>query len=239
MGATPSIGIGIITRNRKQALAQVIQRIHDTTTLPYDLVVGADRCEDGTLEYLEQIGVTYVIPPEPGAPANRNVALHALKEHDVIFMFEDDFAPTRAGWMERHIQALQRSPLHCLYALTEAHGAIHERVVYPGGLIEVRQNLTSQMTALTRDVLETVGYYAIEFGARYGFDDGEWGNRVANAGLTRRWASLPDTLDWFEYLPAPSSDGKPEALRSTEAERNSAVWEDLRARGHTYTPYPF
>ena len=105
------VGIGIITYNRKDVLAETLARVRAHTTHPYDLVVADDGSWDGTAELVRSLGIRLVTGRNMGIAWNKNRALFLLTmvlQCDVVILLEDDSSPVKDGWERAWIEASLR-----------------------------------------------------------------------------------------------------------------------------------
>jgi glycosyltransferase involved in cell wall biosynthesis len=104
------IGIGIITCNRKDVLAETLARVRAHTTTPCALAVADDGSQDGTVEMVRSQNVTLVTGQNMGIAWNKNRALFllgAIVQCDVVILLEDDAFPTVDGWEQDWVRAAQ------------------------------------------------------------------------------------------------------------------------------------
>jgi glycosyltransferase involved in cell wall biosynthesis len=105
------IGIGIISYNRKDVLAETLARVRAHTKLQSLLVVADDGSDDGTADFVRSQGITVITGRNRGVAWNKNRALFLLAEiaHcDAIVLLEDDSHPTIDGWEQDWVLASQR-----------------------------------------------------------------------------------------------------------------------------------
>ncbi len=109
---TFTIGIGIVTYNRKAILNDTIDRVRAFTRKPdVALVVADDGSSDGTLAMLRDKQIPVVTGINMGIAWNKNRALFLLSHMlacEVVILLEDDTQPTKAGWEEALIEAGHR-----------------------------------------------------------------------------------------------------------------------------------
>lgn len=233
------LAIVVITRNRRNELAQVLDGIEKNTTTDYSLAVSIDRSEDDTEAYLQKryeglTGFRILTPPKPGAPASRNISFYTFRDRKFIIVFEDDYFPIKEGWEIPHLAALEKVP--CLFSLVETvHGPIldSKRVLtsYQGitdsQIILYRERLTSFMVAINTSILSTLGYFNPGYEDRYGFEDSEWGSRGRDSGLFGCIKGFPtlDMEDYFYSIPNPtSSDNKTVEQRLLDTKANESLF---------------
>ena len=105
------VGIGVITYNRKDVLAETLARVRAHTTSPHELVVADDGSWDGTVDLVRSLGIRLVTGPNMGIAWNKNRALFLLTmllQCDVVILLEDDSSPVKDGWERVWIEASLR-----------------------------------------------------------------------------------------------------------------------------------
>ena len=105
------VGIGVITYNRKDVLAETLARVRAHTVSPYELVVADDGSWDGTVELVRSLGIRLVTGRNMGIAWNKNRALFLLTmllHCDVVILLEDDSRPVKDGWEHDWIEASLR-----------------------------------------------------------------------------------------------------------------------------------
>jgi hypothetical protein len=105
------VGIGVITYNRKDVLAETLARVRAHTTSPHELVVADDGSWDGTGELVRSLGIRLVTGRNKGIAWNKNRALFLLTmllQCDVVILLEDDSSPVEDGWEQEWIAASLR-----------------------------------------------------------------------------------------------------------------------------------
>jgi glycosyltransferase involved in cell wall biosynthesis len=105
------LGIGIITRNRRDILLETIARVERHTLHPATMVVADDGSDDGTQDHIRDRRVPLIAGAQRGVAWNKNRALFYLAEIarcDFIILLEDDTAPHADGWERDWILAAAR-----------------------------------------------------------------------------------------------------------------------------------
>ena len=105
------VGIGIITCNRQEVLAETLARVRAHTTSPYQLAVADDGSTDGTADMVRSQSSTLITGRNMGIAWNKNRALFllsAVEQCDAIVLLEDDSYPTSDGWDREWIEAALR-----------------------------------------------------------------------------------------------------------------------------------
>jgi glycosyltransferase involved in cell wall biosynthesis len=105
------VGIGIITCDRKDVLAETLARLRAHTASPCTLAVADDGSTDGTADLVRSQNITLVTGRNMGIAWNKNRALFlldAIMHCDVVILLEDDSYPTEDGWEQEWVLASQR-----------------------------------------------------------------------------------------------------------------------------------
>jgi glycosyltransferase involved in cell wall biosynthesis len=105
------VGIGIITYNRKDLLAETLARVRAHTVSQCYVVVADDGSQDGTADFVRSQKINVVTGQNMGIAWNKNRALFllgAIALCDVVILLEDDSYPTRNGWEQEWALATQR-----------------------------------------------------------------------------------------------------------------------------------
>ncbi len=125
-----------------------------------------------------------------GVRKAKNQLLHELRDCDHIFLFDEDCYPIKPGWVDFCIEVLKGCP-HFQYNTSEIHGKMTE---FDGKLITF--NGGGVFLALTKEVLETVGYMSPEYQG-YGWEHLGYSYRIYRHGLTINPYVCPVGLDGF------------------------------------------
>ena len=107
-----TVGIGIVTYNRREILSGTIDQVRACTRQPNAaLVVADDGSSDGTLSMLRDKQVPVITGVNMGIAWNKNRALFLLSHMlhcETVILLEDDTRPTRSGWEAGWIQGARR-----------------------------------------------------------------------------------------------------------------------------------
>lgn len=107
-----TVGIGIVTYNRKDILRGTIEKVRALTRQPgAALVVADDGSADGTLAMLRDMQVPVITGVNMGIAWNKNRALFLLSQLlrcETVILLEDDTRPIRSGWEAEWIEAAGR-----------------------------------------------------------------------------------------------------------------------------------
>ena len=191
---SPSIGIGITTRNRHAALNAGLAHfrqfhadnmryvvVDDSSDTPYDDVVA---------KYPELDVVLLRSNTRLGIAAAKNGCLGALADCDHVFLFDDDAWARSEGWAERWIAADDTHGIgHSMYVnhLNERDDVYKIIVTHGEGDTAMRwwTNCMGLALHFNRACLDAIGGYDW-LGARnvYGYEHAQISSRAENAGFT-------------------------------------------------------
>jgi glycosyltransferase involved in cell wall biosynthesis len=185
LGATSMsirIGIGIITYNRRDVVAETLARVRSHTAAPYTLVVADDGSEDGTADLLRSQNVTVVTGRNMGIAWNKNRALFllgAIVRCDVVLLLEDDSFPTSDGWVEDWVSATQR------WGHVNLAGEwFRDSYLKGSGTVDdpiISKDVSAQCSGFSRDALMYGGYFDSRFHG-FGHEHVEHTRRLVRIG---------------------------------------------------------
>ncbi|MFO1028907.1 MAG: discoidin domain-containing protein [Acetobacteraceae bacterium] len=196
----PSLGIGIITFNRRDLVAETIDRVRALTRqADACLVVADDASTDGTQDMVRGRGVALVTGENFGVAWNKNRALFLLNQLvgcETVILLEDDAQPEMAGWETEWLEA-SRLWGHANYAglWTRDHalpgaGTIDDPVLSP--------RLDGRCSCFSREALAYCGFFDPRFKG-YGHEHIEHSNRLGRAGYGATRAALDGVTSQFVY----------------------------------------
>jgi len=178
----PRLGIGIITYNRKDVLAETLARVRANTRDSYVLAVADDGSEDGTADLVRSQNVILVSGRNMGIAWNKNRALFylsAIAGCDVVVLLEDDSFPTEPGW-ERDWTAATQSWGHANLAgewfqdtYLRGTGTVEDPIFATG--------VSAQCSGFSRSALLYGGYFDSRFRG-YGQEHVEHTRRLLRVG---------------------------------------------------------
>lgn len=178
-----SVGIGIITYNRRAIVSDTVDRVRAFTHQPgAALVVADDGSTDGTVEMLREKQVPVITGVNMGIAWNKNRALFLLAQIlgcETVILLEDDTQPTQAGWETVWITATRRWG-HVNYAgpwmqehFISGTGTDTDPVL--SGM------LTAQCAGYSREALTFGGYFDSRFRG-FGHEHVEHTHRLVRVG---------------------------------------------------------
>jgi GT2 family glycosyltransferase len=176
------VGIGIITCNRKDALAETLARMRAHTTSPCQIAVADDGSTDGTADLVLSQNITLATGRNMGIAWNKNRALFllsAVMHCDVVLLLEDDSFPTADGWEQEWVQAAQS------WGHVNLAGAWFKDSFLTGtGTVDdpiLSTNVSAQCSGFSRTALLYGGYFDSRFRG-YGQEHVEHTRRMLRVG---------------------------------------------------------
>jgi len=185
-----TLGIAIITYERRSLLEQLVSSVAALTGSDHELVVADDGSRDGSAEWCRAEGLRVVSGVRRGVAWNKNRALFALADLgcDPLVLLEDDALPVVRGWERDWVEATRAwhhvacDPKVLRHAVSGT-GTPADPYVSPAA--------TGFCMAVSAEVLELVGYLDSRFRG-YGHEHAEWTTRIKRAGYGFRVITLPD-----------------------------------------------
>lgn len=159
------VGIGITTYKRPAHLKVCVDQIRKHTK-EFDLFIYDDA--------KDRKGIAY----------GKNQCIYKLRDHDHIFLFDDDCFPISDEWVEFFTGSRVK--------YSSFMNETYEPRYFHDNLIGY-DNSSGVLVYITKEVVEKVGYYNPAYGI-YGFEHAGYSHRVWKAGLTRfKFQGLKDT----------------------------------------------
>ena len=196
-----SVGIGIITYNRKEIVRETVARVRALTRhLDAAFVVADDGSTDGTPAMLREMQVPVVTGANMGDPWNKNRALFLLSHMlgcETVILLEDDTQPNQSCWETDWIRAAQLWG-HANYAADW----MREHFLSGAGTVDdpVRSHqITAQCAAFSQDALTYGGYFDMRFKG-YGHAHVEHSHRLARVGYGGTYQQTGDQSQVLYYL---------------------------------------
>ncbi|WP_443094832.1 glycosyltransferase family 2 protein [Rothia koreensis] len=217
-----SIGITISTQNRHDILARTLAKITEHTPDAWIVVV-----DDGSeTPVVVPEGVHLIRHPTPeGIAAAKNAGIAALMgagcEH--LFLFDDDAYPIKNNWAQTYINHPEPHLMRIFPDLSGTRKLGDIECLYNDGQTMAYTGPRGVMLYATRKVVETVGGMDTIYG-RWGWEHGDWSNRIYHAGLTSfRFADVAHgdeliySLDEHEQVTRAVADDERANLAATNA----------------------
>ncbi len=250
-------GIALCHYNRLDKLGEIVEAIKRTAPGGTRIVI----CDDGSdgpnpanaeddlwngsdFKTVSQIAkehdVLLVQGPNKGVAANKNRALWALQDCQLLCILEDDLKPTERGWFETYEAAAVMSGIHH-FCRVEDKEVPEEVPAFTAYMAEA--NLTpiygpsprGDLTFITSQVIQTVGGFNPLFRGA-GYAHGEWSSRVSRAGLInhpQKWVDIKEARDKFVQI-GDTEGGRWDTDVSDQLRRNHQVLKQLQRKEYTY-----
>ena len=95
-----TIAVVIATRNRKEDLQRTLQKVGELDPKPDEIIVCADGCTDGTVEYVKTLShVRLIVNEVPrGSISSRNTMMREASG-DLVLSLDDDSYPVEPGFI--------------------------------------------------------------------------------------------------------------------------------------------
>jgi GT2 family glycosyltransferase len=223
------VGIGIVTYNRKDVLAETVAQVRARTRLPCLLAVADDGSDDGTADWLRSQSVTVVTGQNMGIAWNKNRALFllgAIAQCDAVILLEDDSFPTQDGWEQDWIEAAQRWGHANLAAPW-----FSDSFLRGAGTVDdpIRsKHVTAQCSSFSRAALLYGGYFDSRFRG-YGFEHIEYSRRLVRLGYGGSFEEQEgEVMPIFRLLKSCIEVRNPGSFSNTpDRERNELLCQTL------------
>lgn len=238
------IGIGLCTYNRGKDAKRVLNQIMQTIDVnKCDIIVADDGSTDDTgkifsnLEYAE-----YATGENVGGARNKNRILKRFKDHDYIFIMEDDIYPIKPGWIEMIIECITLSNIQHFNYIHKSvfnlpgYSYVDDPYKYKGFTLRTSPNLGAQMMIMTKQCVKMVGGFAPDFKG-YGWGHCHYTWRCAKAGMTTpyfKFSYIADLDNYFKDISLPAALNPDD--RRDQARDNKVTFERLTKTGKLYYP---
>jgi hypothetical protein len=236
------IGIGVVSYNRPKDCTQVCRGIINTTQNyknEFQYVCAVDQ-EDLTGYEWVQNKFEVISGPNKGVAGNKNRALHALKDNDVIFLFEDDLVPIKRGWLDLYAEALNETGMKHLNHSSLIHrDKLLKTIRFDKFTMCIYEKVAAQLMVFTKEVVHKVGAFDERYG-KFGFEHADYTRRCKGARLCMpsQHDAHPFILEsslYFEELNIPRSLPQEEADKGIEtAHKVYMDWDPKKI----YIPFP-
>ena len=228
-----NVGIGIITRNRREVFLETYRRILQNRPNGCPVYV-VDDCSDVPAPF-----ATERLPENKGVAGATNALLRHMDSHDHLFLFNDDCYPVSPGWWRPYIRS-GYSHLSLSFEFNAA-GRRLSRSVY---VKEKKRDIwvynapNGCMLYVRRECLEAVGGMDERFGI-WGHEHVEWSLRIHNAGLTPHpFMDVPGAIRMFRSLDYYGTvrSSVPTSVRVEHIQKNESLLTSLKGSAR-YVPY--
>jgi glycosyltransferase involved in cell wall biosynthesis len=236
-------GVAVVTYNRVKNLGGILDAIKDTVPQGTKLVVADDGSTDGTVDLVSHHS-DYVLlrGANKGVAHNKNRALFALQDCDMIALIEDDLTPVQDNWFLMYEKAVLYSGIHHFCRVQDN---LLEEVVPSFETDMQAQGMTpiygpsprGDFTFVTKKV---GGFNPAFIGA--GYAHGEWSNRVYNANLIphpRKWVDIRnENGDPFQQVGDREGGrwAKPKHEIQEQIAKNRATQKSLKNQNYIFHP---
>jgi hypothetical protein len=214
-----SIGIGITTRNRPECLRLALE--HFAYFGAGDEIVVIDDNSENPTEYKNVVSesktpILYKRSPERlGVAKAKNACLAMLKNHDHIFLFDDDAWPHKHGWAEYFINASNHNSVGHSMWMMEVPPVVTIKSKIGSGETEIHEFTNCLGVALyfSRQCLDAIGGYDHSAKNVYGYEHAQISARAKIAGFTNEYSyvtpamassyvySVDISYNWYGMMP--------------------------------------
>lgn len=225
----PLIGIGLITYNRAKAATEVAEAIVatlDKDKYDYKLVCSLDQPDTTGYERVSEL-MNLIPHRNVGISVNKSIALMNLQECDHVFLYEDDFKPTKKGWDTLYLNVHKESGIglfnYCPQWVSDSEKRPKKIVKYPSGTVVYEYTHVAQIMSITKDTLDTVGALDPEY-IGYGYEHCDYTRRciVANKFPRAGFPFIKETWDCTQMLDVPNTTSDDE--RKPQIDYNGRVY---------------
>lgn len=197
------ISVIVPTHNRLEPLRKKLGLL-EAQSSQFELIVVADGCTDGTLQFLQQYKPPFAFRfletgdgfgQGSGAANARNEGAR-IARGDLLLFSDDDVMP-QPGWLEAHLRAHTQPRMVAVGRLNlppELRGTGAAELVGPKVFW---WHVTGNNTSMPKALFDEVGGYDSAFSA-YGGEDSDLGYRLMKAGV--RLVFVPDAVAVHEAL---------------------------------------
>ena len=177
-----NIGIAVSTYNRPGVLAKTLEKIIEFTPGAYIVVIDDASPEPATVPE----GI-HLIRNEKnsGIAVSKNKGIEALMDEGCthLFLFDDDAFPLVEDWWVPYVESPEPHLMYMFEDLAGANKLRDVKVLYDDGVHRSFTGPRGVMLYAHRSVIDAVGGMDLIYG-RWGYEHGDWSNRIHHAGLT-------------------------------------------------------
>jgi glycosyltransferase involved in cell wall biosynthesis len=190
------ISVIVPTHNRRALLERKLRAL-ERELGDFEIVVVADGCADGTLEFLNgfstKLNVQVLELPGLGAAAARNAGVRASSGR--VLLFSDDDVISRSGWVLAHANAHSQKNVVAVGRL-ELPTQLRDGVSFLGPKA-LWWNATGANSSVSRDLFDRAGGYDEAF-REYGGEDPDFGFRLLKSGANFMFLDRAVAEHWDE-----------------------------------------
>ena len=225
----PLIGIGLITYNRAAAATDVAESIVknlDRDKYDYKLVCSLDQTDISGYEKVSAL-MNLIPHRNLGISINKSIAMMHLQECDHVFLFEDDFKPTRVGWDSLYLNVHRESGVglfnYCPKWVSDSEKRPKKIIKVPSGTVIFEHTHVAQIMSITKRTLTKVGALDPDY-IGYGFEHCDYTRRCIIAGEFPRngFPFIKETWDYTQMLDVPNTTSDED--RKPQIDHNGRVY---------------
>lgn len=233
------IGVAVSTYNRPEVLAKTLDKIIEFTPGAYIAVV-----DDASPEPAVVPDGVHLFRNEKnsGIAVTKNKSIEVLMDAgcEHLYLFDDDAFPISEDWWKPYAESPEPHLMYMFEDLSGANKLRDVKVLYDDGEHRAFTGPRGVMLYVHRSVIGVVGGMDTVYG-RWGYEHGDWSNRIHHAGLTSwRFADvfgsdkLIYSLDEHEQVKRSVNNSDRQGL----AKKNAAIHNDRVSGWYSaYCPY--
>lgn len=230
-----TIGIGVTTRNRPEALAKTLAQIAKHIP-PGAVVQVVDDASDSPSR-----GTDFYFEHNVGIARAKNKCIELLMEQGCtdLFLFDDDTYPVVDGWWKPYVDSPQPHLMYVFVDFANGQKLGDTEVVYDDGSHVAYSHARGCMLYIHADCIDRVGGFDTAFG-KWGWEHINYSDRVHAAGLTTfAYMGVAGSAALFhsgdEHKQVATTVGGAE--RNRQMRRNTALYNQRRGSGGYWCDY--
>lgn len=225
------IGVGVTTRNRWEVLGRTLEDIRSRVPEGTPIVV-VDDASDKPGVISDANILWHRFENNVGIARAKNKCLEVLYNEGVdhMFLFDDDAWPIAEDWYLPYCKSPEPHLMRIFPDLSGPTKLRDIRVIYGDPNLLAYTGPRGMMLYVERRVLDVVGGMDVAYG-KWGYEHGDWSNRIHNAGLTTwRFADVNGgekliySLDEHEQIDRSTNRDERHALAKVNVKRYHANW---------------
>lgn len=176
------IGVAVSTYNRPDVLAKTLEKIIEFTPDAYIAVV--DDASPETVSVPEGVHL-YRNEKNSGIAATKNKSIELLMDAgcEHLYLFDDDAYPIAEDWWKPYADSPEPHLMYMFEDLSGKNKLRDVKVLYDDGIHRSFTGPRGVMLYVHRSAVDVVGGMDTIYG-RWGYEHGDWSNRMHHAGLT-------------------------------------------------------